>query len=1177
MSDLYRDVIRVRATDSFIKSGGIKDGMFAFGRTSEKIIVRDDNGSPTPVYYEIGGGDSFWEESGTKLTPSGSQDGVLLSAFSTYNIGGPTGVNNNYYSILSMSNLTIEREHSYFGQKMYIGLSVWGGTINANGTDLGGNNIAIASKTGATYFIKDFENATNEFAKITEGVNGGYYYGYTNTVGAEYSYHNTKQFQVVKFEDGTLDIEKTATFSIETGVDIPLGTTYKIGGVPISTGASTFLDLTDTPSAYTGQAGQFVRVSSGEDALEFGYPVYNSLTDRPSTITLEPTGFESPEDVVMTGDLVAHTITLSGSGSLAYVNNVPTSIDGRTTPWTSPEHAGVYPGSRQIFLQSDGVTTEWSVDSFDYKKVQIAIGILNRTTGAVEFYQREIHGFIGWENHKNQHLGIGTQHISGGDESTIVLNSTTEANRRPTVSASSCLDEDNPFPAPTVAGSYTIMNIGADGAQWSTGNADIIPLLSNRPYWNNGIVQTLLDTTRFTVVYELENPGLLVHGRIFVQGQAQYNTITDARNAQPASLNLDGFNASELVFVRKYIIKYTSANWIVADKITILGTKVSQISFPSGSYLSQVSVDGTTITGNGADIALSVGVDYQSKWTQSGGNLYPTANPATLYLPDYDTGFQIGANPRRFSLYYIDDTSGWTLDFNTNGLGSAIYAPNSLDTNFEFTHGINIPTGQTYKINGVALSAANVGAEAALGNPATSGFILSSTTAGVRSWIDPLWTSATNGMTTSKTGISINGATLAANNSFYSRIAANANLLELECFSTTAAHSAQIMAKKNRNNTLGSNGNTVATDILFDFQGYGMYSNTYRLGGQMTFSQTADGYTYIPSRFDLKLGYGTPPSTGYGIRTALSVYNSGLLEIPEILSSAPTVTASYTGIYADTSGNLWSLGTAGTRLLNAWDDAGSVILSRSFTVSTIYSPTTAVIRGIAAYNTNTSANDNMFASIGLSVTGSALSTAFANIVAIRPDHELSSTDLAIQLRKTGTTIFEHCRFKSEGSLQINNGTASAVSDGAKLFAKDIDSKSFLHTEGEDGLENPICATGQVTMTVGGRTTNTTTLVKYQITGRIVTLSIEESTGTASGVTLTLSTLPVHLRPASNTQVDNVQVISAGITCSGACTIGTDGVITFSRKLVSGLLISYSSGAADTGLKGFTRQSFIYQL
>ncbi|MFO7903861.1 MAG: hypothetical protein R6U98_14450, partial [Pirellulaceae bacterium] len=37
-------------------------------------------------------------------------------------------------------------------------------------------------------------------------------------------------------------------------------------------GASAFLDLSDTPSSYSGQAGKYAKVNVGEDALEFDTP-----------------------------------------------------------------------------------------------------------------------------------------------------------------------------------------------------------------------------------------------------------------------------------------------------------------------------------------------------------------------------------------------------------------------------------------------------------------------------------------------------------------------------------------------------------------------------------------------------------------------------------------------------------------------------------------------------------------------------------------------------------------------------------------------------------------------------------------------------------------------------------------------------------------------------------------
>ena len=68
---------------------------------------------------------------------------------------------------------------------------------------------------------------------------------------------------------------------------------------------------------------------------------------------------------------------------------------------------------------------------------------------------------------------------------------------------------------------------------------------------------------------------------------------------------------------------------------------------------------------------------------------------------------------------------------------SGSYTLSSSGYGLQVDSGINIPTGSTYKINGTALTASNVGAEAALGNPGTDGYVLSSTTAGVRSWVAP--------------------------------------------------------------------------------------------------------------------------------------------------------------------------------------------------------------------------------------------------------------------------------------------------------------------------------------------------------------------------------------------------------------------------------------------------------
>ena len=51
-------------------------------------------------------------------------------------------------------------------------------------------------------------------------------------------------------------------------------------------GVSNFLGLTDTPAAYSGEAGKFVKVKSTEDGLEFdtgGVSTWLGLTDTPGS------------------------------------------------------------------------------------------------------------------------------------------------------------------------------------------------------------------------------------------------------------------------------------------------------------------------------------------------------------------------------------------------------------------------------------------------------------------------------------------------------------------------------------------------------------------------------------------------------------------------------------------------------------------------------------------------------------------------------------------------------------------------------------------------------------------------------------------------------------------------------------------------------------------------------
>lgn len=70
--------------------------------------------------------------------------------------------------------------------------------------------------------------------------------------------------------EGITKKKTSFTFRPLGRLSTPISTTGRGGTIPTPPGpASTFLELTDTPNDYTGQAGLFTRVNSTEDGLEF--------------------------------------------------------------------------------------------------------------------------------------------------------------------------------------------------------------------------------------------------------------------------------------------------------------------------------------------------------------------------------------------------------------------------------------------------------------------------------------------------------------------------------------------------------------------------------------------------------------------------------------------------------------------------------------------------------------------------------------------------------------------------------------------------------------------------------------------------------------------------------------------------------------------------------------------
>jgi hypothetical protein len=342
----------------------------------------------------------------------------------------------------------------------------------------------------------------------------------------------------------------------------------------------------------------------------------------------EVTGFTDPSNIVVTYNSAARTVTLTGS-VLAYFNNL--TVASLVSGWTSPAHLTGRTATQYLYY--DGTNFVWGDGvPWQFYQLQIAAVVIN-PAGTVICAVRECHSTLQWQAHKAFHQTVGCYLNAGGDmpSASYAVNSYTPANRRPLVDATYLADEDLPSTLPALlTESYTRFSLtGASTMVLATAQTDIVSVTGATPNWNSFVggvwTQVPMIKDQYAAVFLMAMPvtadaGSQAYRYVWIQPQAVSTTLATIQGLSPSQINLDGLAGlnPELCFIGKIIIRYdgpANNDWLLYSVEKLTGTKVSQTQVV-GNFLSAVSVDGTTITGNGTSTSpIAVGAIAESQVT----------------------------------------------------------------------------------------------------------------------------------------------------------------------------------------------------------------------------------------------------------------------------------------------------------------------------------------------------------------------------------------------------------------------------------------------------------------------------------------------------------------------------------------------------------------------------------
>lgn len=659
------------------------------------------------------------------LPSSGSYLGTWDATTNTPTITSGVGSNGEFYIVAVAGTVSINGTGTWSaGDQIRFNGTIWQripntsaissvngytGTVVLNNTDVGAaasSHIHSNATTSVAGFMSDVDKTKLNGIDTGATANSAdaYLLSRTNHTGTQAQSTITNLVSDLAAKQDTL--VNTLNIKSLNGISL-LGS----GNVTLSTGGSTtFTGLTDTPASYTGGASKFVRVNSGETAVEFvavGTAAFNNSTDFAGSshthadATTGLSGFMSAADKTkLNGVTTGATANSSDVTLLSRTNHTGTQLSSTISDFNTAADARVVAGitGKEGAIVAGTTTQYWRGDKSwqTLDKTTVGLSNVDNTSDVTK---------------NSASVVLTNKTISG------VANTLTNISQGSVTSLTSDLSAKAPLASPSFTGTVTLPLTTSIG---SVGGTEISYLAGV-----SSSIQTQLNSKQASLGYTpVNSAGGTISGSLFISSGA-------------ASIPLS-LNTTNALGTLQGLISGANSGYMKWDG--------SSIGFLSPDTTKSISVSNTGVSANctitiptlsitGSSVAAVVNLNTSNSF----GAIQTSIAGTTTGLFKWDSTTTAMSSADLTKVLYVSNTgAGTTSNFSIGGIFSG---DGSSITNLNAS---NLSTGTVATAVLPAASTTASGIAQLSNSVTTTSSTLSATSTAVKTAYDLAATKTTN-------------------------------------------------------------------------------------------------------------------------------------------------------------------------------------------------------------------------------------------------------------------------------------------------------------------------------------------------------------------------------------------------------------------------------------------------